>query len=540
MQRTEKKNLGLCNECRARVPADFFEKDGQAWIRKQCPECGTTESRVSGDFAVWQAKRNLLDYVPMERIACSMHCDKCRIDHKPNIVFVDVTNRCNMNCPICIATIKGMGFDFNPPMDYFEHLFSEVAKIQPNPVVLLFGGEPTVRADLLDIIKTAKRHGLKPHVVTNGLRLADEEYCRKMCEARVPFRFAFDGRNPEIYERLRKNRPAYDKKMKALENLAKYSRRKHTIIATAGKGFNDQYMEDFFNFIHDNRDLISDVGMIPLTENWEPGSFDAGVHTTMEDVEKMVRAAIPGGEVEFIPAGISYALRQMRSFFRPNQPRSEVLLLAGAHPNCESMTLLISDGKRYRGINHYLKKPFAQVAVSFAKKAEKLKARLDRLDNKKFFQRLRGRTRIIFSMLPWAFANVRMGRAIGNPFKMLWRALFGRPARMVQADKATPRRARRVLRVAMLPFEEEHSIDAARLEKCKGVFAYEEAESGEIRYAPACLWYPYRNALLEKLSKKYGIATNTGKVRMPGDNGQDAKLADAEMAEAVSGAASQA
>ena len=239
------KNLGLCNQCRARVPAEFFARDGAEWIRKDCPTCGKTESLVSGDAAVWQAKRDLWQYAPNEPSFCTMHCDKCVSHIKPNIVFVDVTNRCNMNCPICIATIRGMGFDFNPPIEYFDKLFGEVAKIQPNPIVLLFGGEPTVRDDLLEIIRNAKDHGLRPHVVTNGIRLADEEYCRKLCEIRVPFRFGFDGRSPDIYEKLRHNRASYFQKMKALENLRKYSRRKHTIIGTAGKGFNDKYMGDF-------------------------------------------------------------------------------------------------------------------------------------------------------------------------------------------------------------------------------------------------------------------------------------------------------
>jgi hypothetical protein len=505
-----KPNLGLCNNCRGRVSAEFFTKHGEKWIRKDCPTCGKTESRVSRDAEVWQAKRDLWQYVDLGRQACSLHCDRCRIDHKPNIVFLDVTNRCNMNCPICIATIKGMGFDFNPPMDYFEKIFADLARMQPNPVVLLFGGEPTVREDLMDIIAVAKKHGLKPHVVTNGIRLADEEYCRKLCEARVPFRFGFDGRNADIYEKLRHNRPAYDKKMKALANLSKYSRRKHTIIATAGRGFNDMYMEDFFQFIHDNRDLISDVGMIPLTENWKPGDFDSGVHTTMEDVEKMVQAAIPGGQVEFVPAGLSYALRQMRSFFRDN-PRSEVLLLAGAHPNCESMTLLISDGKRYRGINHYLKQPFSKVMVQVAAMADKMEPFLSRLDRNRRFQRLRGQIYVLRRVLPFVFRSVRVGRLLGNPFKTLANIVFKHGAKTPVGDKATPRRPRRVIRVAMLPFEEEHSIDAARLEKCKGVFAYEDAADGEVKYIPACLWYPYRNAFLEQLSAKYGIV-RAGKV----------------------------
>jgi hypothetical protein len=70
---------------------------------------------------------------------------------------------------------------------------------------------------------------------------------------------------------------------------------------------------------------------------------------------------------------------------------------------------------------------------------------------------------------------------------------------------ASSRHPRRVLRVAMLPFEEQHSVDAARMENCKAVFAYEDADDGKVKTIPACLWYPYRNPILEKISKKYGV-----------------------------------
>ncbi len=506
-------NIGLCNndQCRQRVGAEFFVREGAVWIRKDCPACGPSESLVSQDAAAWQAKRDLWPYVPSASAPCSLECDQCQRDHRPNMVFVDVTNRCNMNCPICIATIRGMGFDFNPPLAYFENLFAEIARIEPTPVVLLFGGEPTVRNDLLDIIAVARRHGLKPHVVTNGIRLADEEYARKLCEARVPLRFAFDGRNADIYEKLRHNRAAYDRKMKALANLAKHSRRRHTIIATAGAGFNDQHIGDLIQFVHENRDLISDLGIIPLTENWEQGSFDAGVHTTMEDVEKMVQAAVPEGEAEFIPAGLVYALKKPRAFFRHRQPRSEVLLLAGVHPNCESWTLLISDGRRYRGLNHYLRRPFSRLAVELVARADSIEPRLDRLNPQKFWQRQRGRLVIVLAFAWLILSSVRFGRLIGNPVSALWRLASGWAGRRLAGRQAKARRPRRIMRVGVLPFEEEHSIDARRLEHCKAVFAYEDldrtapAGDGKVRYIPACLWYPYRNALLEKLSQKYGV-----------------------------------
>ncbi|NLX14574.1 MAG: radical SAM protein [Phycisphaerales bacterium] len=484
------------------------------WIRKECPTCGVTDSMVSSDAQVWRNKRALWPYVSLEREACGMNCDRCAIDHQPNIVFVDVTNRCNMNCPICIATIRGMGFDFNPPLAYFEKLFAEIGRLEPKPVVSLFGGEPTVREDLLEIITIAKKHGLRPHVVTNGLRLADENYCKKLCAAQVPFRFAFDGRNAEIYERLRRNRSAYGKKMKALENLRKYSRRKHTIMATVGRGFNDQHIGDLLQFCHENRDLISDIGLIPLTENWRPGTFEAGMPTTMEDVEKIVEQSVPGGRVEFIPSGLSYALKKTRSFFRKN-PRSEILLLAGVHPNCESMTLLISDGKVYRGINHYLRKPLHQAVVELATILRNLEPRLDGLDAQRFWPRLRGQAVILRALLPWILTRLRFGRLIGNPIAALGRLIMNRLGHWRTRDKAPRRRARRILRVGVLPFEEEHSIDAARLEKCKAVFAYEDAEDGTVKYIPACLWYPYRNPILEKLSRKYGTVGKWAETQYP-------------------------
>jgi hypothetical protein len=511
-----KPNLGLCNTCRARVPAEFFERNGQTWIRKHCPTCGPNESLVSADATVWQAKRDLWQYVSTDPVACTLNCDQCKVDHTPGILFLDVTNRCNMNCPICIATIRGMGFDFYPPLEYFEKIFDFVGRMDPKPVVQLFGGEPTLREDLLEIIRIAKRHGLKPHVVTNGVKLADEAYCKSLCDARVPLRFAFDGRSPDIYERLRHNRAAYDKKMKALENLKKYSKRKHAIIACAAWGINDQYIGDLIQFCHDNRDLISDLGIIPLTENWAPGTFDAAKTTTMEDVEKMVKQAVPGGDVEFVPAGLAYAMRKARSFFRKN-PRSEILLLGGVHPNCESMTLLVSDGNTYRSISHYLKKPFSQVVADFVETSKRIDPALSRLDPGKFFQRLRGRVLALRAFLPVVLRSVDFKRLTGgHPVLGLLKVAFGRLLRRGTSDDAAKgRRARRLLRVAMLPFEELHSVDAARMENCKAVFAYEDTDDGKVKTIPACMWYPYRNPILEKIARKYGVADKKALKKTP-------------------------
>ena len=500
----ETENLGICNDCRARVPAEFCIRDGQVWIRKECPKCGITEALVSTNAKAWKEKREMSNYVATDKATCDMHCDRCQRDHHPNMIFLDVTNRCNMNCPICIATIRDMGFDFNPPLEYFEKIFQELGKMDPRPIVQLFGGEPTVREDLLDIIQLGRKYGLRPHVTTNGIRLADEEYCKMLCEARVPMRFSFDGRSPHMYEKLRGSKTAYPKKLKALENLKKYSRRKHAIIGCAAWGFNDQHLADMFQFYHENRDLISDVGLIPLTENWDPGEFEVERHTTMEDVEEMVNIAIGNDEVEFIPAGMTYAMRKPRSFFR-DKSMSEVLLLAGVHPNCESMTLLISDGKRYRGLNYYLKRPFKKVAQEFEQISLKLEPKLDKLNPKKFFQKHWGRLLIISALLPWGLRTIRISRlGGGKPVRSLFSILWKRMFRSKSKEGFKRRRPRSVLRVGGLPFEEQHSIDGARLENCKAAFAYVDVKDDKVKYFPACAWYPYRNPIMKDISEKYG------------------------------------
>jgi len=117
-------DVGICEYCAQRVPARFEVRDGQVYLLKHCPKCGETEALVSSDAATWQGKRDMMGFTAPT--PCSMQCNGCHVDHHPSVVFVEVTNRCNMNCPICIANVPGMGFDFHPPLDYFERIFAHI------------------------------------------------------------------------------------------------------------------------------------------------------------------------------------------------------------------------------------------------------------------------------------------------------------------------------------------------------------------------------------------------------------------------------
>ena len=69
------------------------------------------DERIHGRFddtATWQARRELWEGVPSESAACRLECDRCTVGHQPALLFIDVTNHCNMECPICGFSLRGM------------------------------------------------------------------------------------------------------------------------------------------------------------------------------------------------------------------------------------------------------------------------------------------------------------------------------------------------------------------------------------------------------------------------------------------------
>ena len=304
-------------------------------------------------------------------------------------------------------------------------------------------------------------------------------------------------------QRLRNDANVYYKKLHAFENLKKYSRRKHTIFATAALGVNDQYMADLIQFCHENRDVVSDLGILPLYENWKPGEYEVSQHTTREDVEKMVQHAVPGGGVDFIPAGMTYWLAVMRPFFS-KKPGLGLLNFAGIHPNCESITFLVNDGQSYRGLKYYFNKTLTEAAGELAEIVKKIEPKLARLDPGKPMERLCGQLTCFQAVLPWLLRTINKRRLLCRnpvigPIKTAL-ALWKRRRMKRRTGRPSPAS---YLRIVVIPLEEQHSIDSERLKGCRVGSVYEDVDTGRIKVIPHCVWYPYRNPILKKIADKY-------------------------------------
>ena len=503
------RNFGICQVCRNRVPAEHVIRDGKVYFKKLCPDCGPNEGLISSDAAAWQLKRDIYQYDPESSKTCTLDCGSCGHDHNPRLLFLDVTNRCNLNCPICLAIVPGMGFEFNPPLSYFERIFDELGTWTPPPRVELFGGEPTVREDLFDIIAMAQRNNVPVSVVTNGVRLADDDYCKRLSETGVDFLLAFDGRDPKIYEQMRGSGAIYAKKLKAVENIKKYSKRRHTLVCTLARGLNDQHMRDHFEFAHEQRSFIRRLFFIPLTETWEEGDYEAKEMTTPEDAEHILQEAFPGEKLEFIPAGLfGFVLPALKMF------GTERIRFAGVHPNCESAAFVVSDGERYLPLAHFLKMPLPQLAAEIVIRAKKINPRLQRLDPKKRFQRWRGRLMALRAILPVIlraanFRKIMRGNRFLTTLRILGGLLIGRRLGD-QLKKHT--NVKDGVPVVILPFEEWHSLDSARLEQCRSAFVYLDPETDRLGSMAFCMWCLHRKEMFRKIAARYQPSRETAGV----------------------------
>jgi MoaA/NifB/PqqE/SkfB family radical SAM enzyme len=116
-----------------------------------------------------------------------------------NIGYIQVVRHCNHFC----------GFCSNPTTPYV-HTFESMKLLVDDFVerdyfgVILTGGEPTLHPELPRICRYARERGLHVRMITNGTRLADDDFAREMAEAGLQLvHVSIYSVRPEVEARLR-------------------------------------------------------------------------------------------------------------------------------------------------------------------------------------------------------------------------------------------------------------------------------------------------------------------------------------------------
>lgn len=275
-------SASICPVCQRKIPMRIYEENGVIYLEKTCPEHGKFEDVYWGDaelykwfYENWYNARYAGTGLenPHTKIVngCPFDCGLCP-QHKTHTVLgiIDVTNRCNMACPICFAYAGAANYVYEPS---YAQIVGMIKLFRANNpwacnALQFSGGEPTIRNDLPDLIREAKKAGITHvEVNTNGLRLAEEiEYFREIREAGMDTLYLqFDGSREEVYKKLRARTDLVPFKEKVLENARKIGLKSIVLVVTLAKDVNDKDLGGIVQYAVKNHDVVRCINIQPIS-----------------------------------------------------------------------------------------------------------------------------------------------------------------------------------------------------------------------------------------------------------------------------------
>lgn len=162
--------------------------------------------------------------------------------------------RCNCNCIMCSTGLqikRSLGSsDYHAirPADDVKKDIDKAKKMNARGFAFS-GGEPTLRKDLPDLARYAKKVGL-PHieVQSNGRIYVYKEYCKKLIDSGVNnFVISFHSPYEEVHDKMMGVKGTYKQVVQGIKNLNDLGQKvKINIVLTK---FNYQHLEEHIKFL---------------------------------------------------------------------------------------------------------------------------------------------------------------------------------------------------------------------------------------------------------------------------------------------------
>ncbi len=353
----------LCPDCGATVLGRSFVQDGAVFLEKTCPAHGYFRDCVSSDVllyskAAWWTFEELAGLKNPHVSAagpCPSDCGLCgRHLSCACLAQIDLTNRCDMRCPVCFANANAAGAVYQPPYEEIHRQLRVLRNLRPTPctAIQFTGGEPTLHPDFLKILSAARDMGFSHiQIATNGLRLADPRFAEQAARAGLHTLYLqFDGVGEEAYRRTRNFPGLWDKKLAVLANC-RATGMKVCLVPTILRGVNDEQVGEIFRFAVAHIDVVSAISFQPVSIS---GRIDAqqrhAIRYTLGDLAHAIAAASGASALrDMFPLTIVVPLSQILEALT-GQPK----VRPSCHPDCAFGTyfLVSPEGKAY---------PFPQV-----------------------------------------------------------------------------------------------------------------------------------------------------------------------------------
>jgi uncharacterized radical SAM superfamily Fe-S cluster-containing enzyme len=215
-----KTTISLCPECLGHVPALVFTRDGRVLMRKLCEQHGFSEALLESDenfYHLSNKDRWGRSFAPGKTMdfptggcdgkSCGEPEDQDFADQMTNkscTILVEVTNACNLACPVCYSDAKG---DRKMPLATFkDYMLRLIERKGALDSVQLTGGEAVLHPEFWEMV--AFLHGervKKIYLPTNGIIFADAEVAARLApfQDKLMVLLQFDGQAAEANRAMR-------------------------------------------------------------------------------------------------------------------------------------------------------------------------------------------------------------------------------------------------------------------------------------------------------------------------------------------------
>ncbi len=270
-----KATQSICPECIQVIEALLFEEHGAVYMEKSCPVHGHFRDKIYSDAKLYLKmeefefgdNRGLENPQIPNAVKCPDDCGMCSIHTSHTVLSnVDLTNRCNLTCPVCFANANVQGYLYEPSFEQLRGMLQTLRDQRPTPnrVVQFSGGEPTIYPRFHDVLRMATEMGFT-HIqcATNGILFADLEFAQQAKEAGLHSLYLqFDGVTDDVYLRTRGVR-LLEQKLACIENCRKAGL-KIVFVPTIVKGVNDHEIGAMIRLAMDNVDCVSGFSFQPV------------------------------------------------------------------------------------------------------------------------------------------------------------------------------------------------------------------------------------------------------------------------------------
>ena len=305
----------LCSQCKNAVDAKIVFRGEKVWFDKFCPQHGHQQAVVANSVEWYMDCLTFLaPATPPKKVmkeisgGCPFDCGPCAShQQKTYLPVIPITSACNLDCPICYTVNRNENAHMlskESMQQILDHLVDGHNEVD---IINFTGGEPTLHPQLPEFLQMCRDAGIKRLTIsTNGLKLLDESYVRKLAALDARIVLSLDTFDEKV-DKILLGANTVKAKLKVIDLLEKHDVTT-TILPAVAAGLNDKDIPKLLELVLSKPNVCS-LELHTLTFTGQGGvGFGRTARITIPDLHKWIVTGSDGKiqAKDFVPSPLAH------------------------------------------------------------------------------------------------------------------------------------------------------------------------------------------------------------------------------------------